>query len=450
MSQFELFQKRRFLPLFATQFLGALNDNLFKNAVLVIVVSQVVSLSGNSTDFVTNLAVGLFILPYLLFSTTAGQLADNFDKAMLIRRIKAAEIVIMVVACFSLYTLHLPVMLTVLFLLGLQSTFFGPLKYAIIPQHLRAEELLAGNAQVGMGTFVSILMGTLLGGWLIALPNGRFMLGAAIVTVAVIGWLCSREIPTAPPTAATTAAITWNPLRDTATNFALARENRTVFYCILCISWFWLFGGCFLTQVPNFAVAVLHGDPQLISLLLAAFIVGVACGCLLCTRLSGHRVEPGIVPLGAIGLSLFSLDTYLTSLSYQQNTAFIGKISPLQFVELWDGLHILLDLGCVGLFGGFFIVPLYAMIQGRTDSGQRARVIAANNICNAVFMISGSLLGIACLTLLGWTIPEFFLVLSLLNALFLAWIFYQVPEFRVRFLLMVAGHVTSFRARRSK
>ena len=438
--------KKRFAPLFATQFLGALNDNLFKNALLVIIVSQVVSLAGNSVNFITNLAVGLFILPYLLFSTTAGQLADRFDKAMLIRRIKLTEILIMLAGCYALYSLNLYLMLGILFLLGMQSTFFGPLKYAIIPQHLHSSELLAGNAQVGMGTFVSILLGTLVGSWMVTVPDGRYYLGAATVAAAVIGWLCSRAIPEAPATE--TAEMTWHPVRNTIDNFALTRQDPTVFYCVLGISWFWLFGGCILTQVPNFAVAILHGEPQLISVLLAAFIVGVAAGCLLCSKLSGNRVEPGIIPLGAMGLSAFSIDLYLAANNYQTTLALLTPVSAMQFIGLWAGLHILLDLVCIGLFGGFFIVPLYAMVQARTDSRQRARVIAANNIMNAVFMISGSLLGMACLTLLGLTIPEFFLFMGLLNAAVLTCIFYRAPEFIQRFIAWLTTNMTWLRKKR--
>ena len=230
------------MPLFVTQFLGALNDNLFKQGLLIIVVSQMVLVAGSSADFFTNLAAGLFILPYYLFSTTAGQLADSYDKAMLIRRIKLAEMLIMTVGAYSLYSLDLNLMLMVLFLLGLQSTFFGPIKYAIIPQHLEPSELLAGNAQVGMGTFVSILLGTLIGGWLVTMPSGRLMLGIATISVATIGWLSSSAIPAAPPFVS--APPTWNPLRDSLKNFVMARQNKTVFCCVLSISWFWLFGSC--------------------------------------------------------------------------------------------------------------------------------------------------------------------------------------------------------------
>ena len=238
-SQFHLFAKRRFLPFFVTQFLGALNDNLFKNALLVLVVITAIAGSGENTNFTTNFAVGLFILPFFLFSTTAGQLADTYDKAWLMRRVKITEIFIMLAGSYALLTLNLNFMLIILFLLGTQSAFFGPLKYSLIPQHLRIEELLAGNAQVGMGTFGSILLGTLIGGWMVTLNNGVPMLSMLIIIIAVIGWLSSREIPAA-PSQNKGHKLSLNPITETAVNFRLARENRTVFYCILAISWFWL------------------------------------------------------------------------------------------------------------------------------------------------------------------------------------------------------------------
>ena len=435
-SQFQLFATRRFLPLFVTQFLGALNDNLFKQGLLIIVVSQMVLIEGSSADFFTNLAAGLFILPYFLFSTTAGQLADSYDKAILIRRIKLAEMLIMTLGAYSLYALNLNLMLTVLFLLGIQSAFFGPLKYAIIPQHLEPGELLAGNAQVGMGTFVSILLGTLIGGWLVTISSGRLILGVATISVATIGWLSSTAIPAAPPFDSNTPR--WNPFRDSLSNFRLAQKNKTVFYCVLSISWFWLFGSCFLTQVPNFAVQNLQGEPLLSSILIAAFIIGVAIGCLTCNTLSGKRVEPGIIPFGTLGISLFSMHLYFSFISYADNLSPESLISITTFLKINDGVQILIDLILIGAFGGLFIVPLYSIIQERTEKGKRARIIAVNNIINAVFMVLGSILGITFLAILGWSIPQFFLLMALLNLLFSGFIFSRIPEFLERFKIWVA------------
>jgi MFS family permease len=430
-GQFYLFSKRRFLPFFITQFLGALNDNLFKNALLVIVVSTAAADAASSTNFTTNLAAGLFILPFFLFSTLAGHLADRFDKAFLIRRIKLAEVILMVAGSIALLQGHINLMLAILFLLGVQSAFFGPIKYAIIPQHLGERELLAGNAQVGMGTFVSILLGTLVGGWLVIGPQGPMLVSLLIISVAICGWLSSRQIPDAPPEKiVNTTKLSFNPLHETAQNFRLARENPSVIYCIMAASWFWLYGSCFLTQVPNFVVSVLMGHPRLISILLGAFIIGVAIGSLLCHRLSKGKVEPGLVPLATLGLSLFSLDLYFSSLSYASGEliATHGQ-PPLAFLEQSEGLRILLDLTFIGLFGGLFIVPLYSMIQQGVDGSVRARVLSVNNIFNALFMVIGSLLGIVFLSVLAWTIPQFFLAIGLLNLLFMGLIFLRQPLF---------------------
>ena len=429
-GQFYLFTKRRFLPFFITQFLGALNDNLFKNALLVIVVSTAITAADSNTNFITNLAAGLFILPFFLFSTLAGHLADRFDKAYLIRRIKFAEIILMLVGCFSLWQGNISLMLGVLFLLGTQSAFFGPIKYAIIPQHVDSDELLAANAQVGMGTFVSILLGTLIGGWMVTTPQGIMQLGALIILVAIIGWISSCQIPKAPPEKTTAEAkVSFNPLRETAANFSLAKHNKTVIYCIFSSSWFWLYGACFLTQVPNFSVAILGGDPKLISILLGSFIIGVAIGSLCCNRFSRGQVEPGLVPVGTLGLSLFAIDLYFSSSYYAALNAADNSIAPMAFLSMTSGLRILADLLFIGVFGGLFIVPIYAMIQRNTDGKTRARVLSVNNIFNALFMVSGSLLGMLFLSQLDWSIPEFFLLLAFLNLAFMATIFYFEPVF---------------------
>lgn len=431
-GQFYLFAERRFLPFFVTQFLGALNDNLFKNALLVIVVSSAAAADASRTNFTTNLAAGLFILPFFLFSTLAGHLADRFDKAFLIRRIKFAEVILMLVGSVALWQGNINLMLGILFLLGVQSAFFGPIKYAIIPQHLSPEELLAGNAQVGMGTFVSILLGTLVGGWLVIGPQGPIMVGILIVTVALCGWFSGMKIPDAPPEKnINTTQLSFNPLRETAQNFRLAKENPRVIYCIMAASWFWLFGSCFLTQVPNFVVSVLQGHPTLISILLGTFIIGVAMGSLLCHRLSRGKVEPGLVPMATIGLSLFSLDLYFSSVAYTSSGQLIeaSAISAMAFLKLADGLRILVDLTFIGLFGGLFIVPLYSMIQQGARAAVRARVLSVNNIFNALYMVIGSLLGMFFLSVLAWTIPQFFLVISLLNLLFMGLIFCLEPFF---------------------
>ena len=431
-SQFNLFFQRRFLPFFVTQFLGAFNDNLFKNSLLVIVVSSAMAGSDSTTNFTTNLAAGLFILPYFLFSTTAGLLADKYDKALLIRRIKIAEIIIMLAGCYALWSLNITLMLAILFCLGTQSSFFGPIKYSIIPQHLDNSELLGANAQVGMGTFVSILLGTLIGGWIVTMEQGPMWVGGLTVAVAIIGWLSSKEIPPA-PSASDDIRISLNPIAEARQNFKLAKKDPTVFYCILANSWFWLYGGSFLTQVPNFAVTVLNGHATLITILLAAFIIGVAIGSLLCTKLSGGVVEPGIVPIGAIGLTVFAIDLFFSSSAFQLGNQSASSVLPVQFFGLIGALRVTFDLIFIGLFGGLYIVPLYSMIQQRSASDVRARVLSVNNICNAFYMVVGSIIGIICLSILSWTIPQFFFGIAVMNMLFTGYIFYRVPEFLHRF-----------------
>ena len=431
-SQFKLFFQRRFLPFFVTQFLGAFNDNLFKNSLLVIVVSSAMAGSDSTTNFTTNLAAGLFILPYFLFSTTAGLLADKYDKALLIRRIKIAEIIIMLAGCYALWSLNITLMLAILFCLGTQSSFFGPIKYSIIPQHLDNSELLGANAQVGMGTFVSILLGTLIGGWIVTMEQGPMWVGGLTVAVAIIGWLSSKEIPPA-PSASDDIRISLNPIAEARQNFKLAKKDPTVFYCILANSWFWLYGGSFLTQVPNFAVTVLNGHATLITILLAAFIIGVAIGSLLCTKLSGGVVEPGIVPIGAIGLTVFAIDLFFSSSAFQLGNQSASSVLPVQFFGLIGALRVTFDLIFIGLFGGLYIVPLYSMIQQRSASDVRARVLSVNNICNAFYMVVGSIIGIICLSILSWTIPQFFFGIAVMNMLFTGYIFYRVPEFLHRF-----------------
>jgi MFS family permease len=331
-------------------------------------------------------------------------------------------------------TQNLNFMLLILFLLGTQSAFFGPAKYSLIPQHLNSDELLAGNAQISMGTFGSILLGTLIGGWMVTLENGITLLSGAIVLVSIIGWLCSREIPEA-PSENPKQKLSLNPFAETAGNFRMARENRTVFHCILAISWFWLYGGCFLTQVPNFTVTVLNGHPRLISILLGAFIVGVALGSLLCNRLSRGVVEPGIVPLGAIGLSIFAFDLSFASIAYQETHGSLSAVMPMQFLGLDGGPHILIDLVLIGMFGGFFIVPLNSMVQQRTAANNRARVLSVNAIMNAAYMVGGSLLGIFFLSILGWSIMSFFITVAVMNVLVVGIIFVRIPEFFSRFKL---------------
>ncbi len=442
-SQFGLLKARRFGPFFATQFLGAFNDNLFKNALVVLLTFQAANWTAIRPEVLTNLAAGIFILPFFLFSATAGQLADKYDKASLARLVKLLEILIMGVALLGFIVHSLSILLAALFLLGLQSTFFGPVKYAILPQHLRAGELVGGNALVEAGTFVAILIGTLVGGLLAGAVHHPTWVAIAGLLVAVAGYVCSRGIPAA-PAPAPRLVVGLNPFSETWRNIGFARQNRTVFLSILGISWFWLYGALFLAQFPVYARFVLGGDENLVTLLLAVFTVGIGVGSLLCERLSAGQVEIGLVPFGSIGLTIFGIDIAFASPSLLPAGAPLALSALLAVPGTW---RVLLDLFALGLFGGFFIVPLYALIQLRSPVEQRARVIAANNILNALFMVVGSL---AAAGLLGdgLTIPALFGVAALCNAAVAVYIYSLVPEFMLRFVAWLLIH-SFYRLRQS-
>ncbi|MCL2645258.1 MAG: MFS transporter, partial [Betaproteobacteria bacterium] len=375
-SQFSLLRERRFWPLFVTQFLGAFNDNAYKNALLVLLTFSAASWTGMKLELLANLAAGLFILPFFLFSATAGQLADKFDKARLARWVKALEILIIVLAAVGFWLQSLPVLLAALCLLGLQSTLFGPLKYAILPQHLRANELVGGNALVEAGTFVAILLGTLTGGLLAGLSGGIVWIVGVCLIVAVGGFLTSCRIPTA-PAPAPELKISRNPLSETFRCIGLARQERSVFQSILGISWFWAYGALLLTQLPIYTKTVLGGNENLVTVLLAVFSVGIGTGSLICeklTRRRGKAVEPGLVPIGALGMAVFGLDLALGAPAGAADT-----LQPLaDMLQRGNTWRVFLDLLMLGGFGGLYCVPLYALVQQRSQVEYRARIIAAN------------------------------------------------------------------------
>lgn len=428
-GQFGLLKEKRFGPLFGTQFLGAFNDNLYKNALVVLLTFQAAQWTTIPVELLGNLAAGLFILPFFLFSATAGQLADKYDKAGLARLSKVLEIVIMGVAAAGFWLHSLSWLLAALFLLGLQSTLFGPVKYSILPQHLREDELVGGNALIEAGTFVSILIGTLAGGLLAGAVAQPVWIAVGGLAVAVLGYLYSRGIPAAPPPAPE-LKVNWNPLTETWRSIAFAKGNRTVFLSILGISWFWLYGALFLAQFPAYTKNVLGGGETTVTLLLAIFTVGIGVGSLLCERMSGKHVEIGLVPFGSIGLTLFGLDLYFASPVGLVGTTAHELTALLSIPAIW---RVLFDLLMIGVFGGFFIVPLYALVQTRSEASHRARIIAANNILNALFMVVGALGASAALGA-GLSIPALFGIAALLNAAVAVYIYGLVPEFLLRFV----------------
>jgi len=434
-SQYDLLRARRFRPLFWTQFLGAFNDNLYKNALVVLLTFQTAQWTTLRPEILANLAAGLFILPFFLFSATAGQLADKYDKARLARLTKGLEIGIMGVAVAGFVWHSLVLLLAALFLLGLQSTLFGPVKYSILPQHLAETELVGGNALIEAGTFVAILVGTLAGGLLAGAGLDPLWIAFAGLLVAIVGYQASRGIPAAPPPAPE-LTVNPNPLTETWHNIGFARENRTVFLSILGISWFWLYGALFLAQFPAYGKYVLGGGEAAVTLLLATFTVGIGAGSLLCERMSARHVELGLVPFGSIGLTLFGLDLAFASMALPPlaETAALGEL--LARPQVW---RILADLVLIGLFGGFFIVPLYALVQSRSAPAHRARIIAANNILNALFMVVGALAAAGLLGA-GVSIPALFAVAAVCNAAVAVYIYGLVPEFLLRFLAWLLIH----------
>ena len=427
-SQFSLLRHRRFLPFFLTQALGAFNDNVFKNALIILIAFGISGLSSADIDVYSNLAAGLFILPFFLFSATAGQWAEKYEKSRSIRWIKLAEIGLMALAGIGFWLNSLAFLLGVLFLMGTQSALFGPLKYSILPQALRPDELVGGNALVEAGTFLTILLGTFCGGWLMGYPAGTTLVTATVIAIAIVGWLTSRAIPPAAATAAE-LKINWNPVTETWRNLRFLGGHRAVLNSVLGISWFWFFGAVFIAQLPNYTRLYLGGDQSVAPLVLMLFAFGIGTGSLLCEVLSRRTVEIGLVPLGALGMTVFGVDLYFA----RPDIAAVTGLSWQQFLAAPGNLRICADLLLIGLSGGFFTVPLYALIQQRTPRERLSRVIAANNILNALFMVVAAVLAIVLLHL-GLNVPQFLLATAILNALVAIYIFTLVPEFIARFI----------------
>ncbi len=434
-SQFALMKQRRFAPFFWTQFLGAANDNLFKFAFTVLVTYQL-QVQWLPADLAGLVIGALFILPFLLFSATSGQLADKLDRRDMINALKWAEVGVMALAALGFFLQNVPLLLACIFLMGLQSAVFGPVKFAYLPQHLGERELTGGNGMVEMGTFVAILLGNVAGGLLIALPEvGATWVSASCIGLALLGRTASHFIP-ASPAMDPQLKMNWNPFTETWANLKLARQSPVVFRSILGISWMWFFGAVFLSLFPAFAKDVLHGDEQVASLLLVVFSIGIGTGSLLCEGLSRRHVEIGLVPVGAFGMTVFSIDLYFA-------TRGLPAVSNLGLgAFLGDTAHwrVLLDLVLLSLFAGLYSVPMYALIQMRSQPTHRARIIAANNILNALFMIASAVIAGALLGA-GFTIPQMFLFVGLANAVVAAYIFLLVPEYLLRFVAWVASRL---------
>lgn len=433
-KQAKLLTQRRFFPYFLTQALGAFNDNIFKNTLLLFVAFTSADSLPISSHLFINLAAGLFILPFFLFSSFAGVLADKYEKSALIRNVKLAEIIIMIFGAVAFVLQDYTLLLILLFLMGTQSAFFGPVKYALLPQQLKEDELVSGNALVETGTFLAILFGTIGAGVIASQEDAQYIAAGAVLIFAVLGYISSRFIPYA-KAVDPTLVIRWDPIQQTRKTLSIAKKDNTVFLAIMGISWFWFLGASYLTQFPNYTHHFLNDNAITVSVLLALFSIGIAVGSLACDVLSKHRIEVGIIPLGSLGITIFGFNLFLAT-----------PVHPIHTTDFFDILthpelfSVFVNLFFLGVSGGVFIVPLYTLIQKRPQAKHRSQIIAANNIYNAIFMVTSAILGIICLSVIDLSIPQFFLLLAVLNGVVTLFLFFRVPIFIIRFVLWILTH----------
>lgn len=428
-TQFALLNTRRFLPLFITQFLGAFNDNTFKNALVILITYRLAEVAGLNAQILVTLAAGLFILPFFLFSATAGQLADKYEKSKLISIIKFTEIILMGLAATGFYLQSAPLLMFVLFSLGMHATFFGPLKYSILPESLRDDELIAGNGLIEAGTFLSILLGTIFGGVLILQSHGETIISIIVLAIAVSGWIASLYIPKIKNNSSS-VEVSINIIKETFSLILYSKQRADIFLTILGISWFWLIGATFLSEFPVFAKDALHADENVVTLFLGLFSIGLAIGSLLCNKLLNGKVHATYVPLGALGMTIFMIDLYFAASHFIiSQTAELTTLT--QFLHTWNGLRITIDLSLIAICGGLYTVPLYAILQHKSEDSHRARIIASNNIINALFMVFAAISTMIMLKL-GFTVTQVFLTIAIFNAAVAIYICKLLPEIFIR------------------
>ena len=431
-SQLHLLRTRRFLPLFVTLFLGAGNDNFFKNAIAMLVLYRIAEQAALDGQLLVTAAAGIFILPFFLFSATGGQLADKLDKSLLIRAVKLAEVVIMALGTVALFSADVYFMLGVLFLMGTQSAFFGPVKYSILPVHLDKDELIGGNALLEAGTFTAILLGTIAGGLIVLVENGVAIVSVGIVGFSLIGLAASFYIPRA-AAPEPGLAINLNLMSETWATVRRATAERAIFLSILGISWFWLVGATLLAQFPNLAKSVFNADNHVVTLLLVMATVGIALGSLLCNWLLKGEVSAKYVPFAALGMSVFLFDLYLAC---PEPGAAAGPLTGIwAFLGAAGNWRVLFDIFAVTVCGGIFTVPLYAILQSRSDAAERSRIIAGNNILNALFMVVGAIVA-AMMLAAGFTVPELILVLAAVNGVVTVYICGLLPDAVIKAFLI--------------
>jgi 1-acyl-sn-glycerol-3-phosphate acyltransferase len=435
MSQLSLLTRRAYWPLFWTQFFGAFNDNLFKTAFALLVAYRGIGVLGMRPEQVVVVASGVFILPFLLLSPIAGQLCDKYSKTKLMQWVKIAEVAIMALGAVGFCLPSYDLLLGVLFLMGGHSTFFGPAKYSVVPELLDPGEMVAGNALIELGSFLAILLGTIVGGLVVGAGTAASVYASgAVVVIAGLGALCSRGLQT---TAAVSPdlLVQTNPFPVLRQMWAILRSERSVLHSAMGISWFWFLGAAILSIMPLYCRSILHGNEQVVTFCLALFCVGIGLGSSVCERLSQHRLELGLVPLGSFGLCVFLTDLTWVGSPFEQ---LLGATeSPLELrdwlahPEVW---RVCLDLFLTACFGGVFSVPLYTLLQQRSQPGVRSRVIAGNNVLNAVFMVASS--GMLFLFgSLGVQAHHVFVILAAMNACVAVYIYGLIPEFLLRFVV---------------
>lgn len=431
-NQFKLLTQKRFGPFFCTQFLGAFNDNIFRNGLIILLTFKGIEVFGLNASQIANVAGALFILPYFLFSAIAGQIADKYEKSILIKSTKLLEIILMITAAFVLLTENYSFLLFILFLMGFQSSLFGPVKYAYIPQKLKLNELIGGNALVESGTYIAIILGLVVGGLAVSIgQENDYPLASLLLLMAILGYFFSCKIPNTEPTDPT-LKINWNIFSEIKKIIGFSKEKDRIFLYIIGISWFWFYGSVITLQIPAYTINILMGDESLTTFLLATFAIGIGIGSLACERLSKNQIELGITPIGAIGLSLFTLDLYF----FSSNLNIVTPMNIKLFLSHLSNWRLILDLIMIGTFGGIFSVPFYAAIQEQAEKKFLSRIIAANNIINAIFMVSASLLAISILSL-GVSIPEFFALISVLNIFLMITMHFNSKIFLERFLCIL-------------
>ena len=430
-----LLTSRRYGPLFWTQLSNAFNDNFFKNALAILITFRAVRVGGLAPEQMVAATSALIMLPFFLFSSIGGQLAETMDKARLMRRIKLAEIGIMSVGAVGLVTEHVPLMLFVVFAMGTHSALFGPAKYSILPQLLTEAELVTGNALVESGTYVGVLLGTICGGLLINVDGGATIVATACVAIACAGFVVSTFIPSV-SAANTGGRVALNPIPATWQMLRLVYQDRTLWLSSLAISWFWAYGVVLLSLFGPWAKNVLHGDEGLATMFLALFSLGIGLGSLLCERLSRHRLELGLVPLGSIGMTWFTFDLFLVGEPWAAGN---HPLDVFAFLATFTGWRVTLDLLLLAVFGGLFSVPLYTLLQVGAAANDRSSVIAGNNVLNALLMVGGAVavgVGEAFLSL-----PQVFAVAAVCNGLVALYVYRTLPEFLLRFMTYLLSNV---------